>query len=64
KHVEKHLYGSFAVLGVPQVIKTDNGPTQISNRFQHFCALWSIKHRTGVPHSPTGQAIIERAHQA
>ena len=23
--------------------------------------LWDIKHITGIPHSPTGQAIVERA---
>ncbi|NXL36271.1 POK18 protein, partial [Glaucidium brasilianum] len=63
KHVEKHLYSSFAVLGVPRKIKTDNGPAYISGCFQRFCILWGIKHCTGIPHSPTGQAIIERAHQ-
>ena len=63
KHVEKHLYSSFAVLGVPREIKTDNGPAYLSTRFQRFCILWGIKHNTGIPHSPTGQAIVERAHQ-
>lgn len=29
----------------------------------HFLNLWGIKHITGIPHSPTGQAIIERTHQ-
>ena len=28
-----------------------------------FCQLWGIRHITGIPHSPTGQAIVERAHQ-
>ncbi|NWW99874.1 POK19 protein, partial [Caloenas nicobarica] len=63
KHVKKHLQGCFAVLGVPHAIKTDNGPAYISRTFVDFCKLWGIRHHTGIPHSPTGQAIVERAHQ-
>ena len=25
--------------------------------------MWGVKHVTGIPHSPTGQAMIERAHR-
>ena len=25
--------------------------------------MWEVKHVTGIPHSPTGQAMIERAHR-
>ncbi|KFU85004.1 hypothetical protein M959_08555, partial [Chaetura pelagica] len=63
KHVEKHLYASFAALGVPITIKTDNGSAYVSCRFQQFCLTWGIRHVTGIPHSPTGQAMVERAHQ-
>lgn len=28
-----------------------------------FCQLWGVTHHTGIPHSPTGQAIVERANQ-
>ncbi|NWV81271.1 POK18 protein, partial [Dasyornis broadbenti] len=64
RHVEKHLYASFAVLGVPVSIKTDNGPAYASAQFQRLCNLWGIRHDTGIPHNPTRQAIVERAHQA
>ncbi|NXD67058.1 POK18 protein, partial [Eolophus roseicapillus] len=53
---------AFAVLGVPHHIKTDNGPGYISARTQAFLASWSVEHITGIPHSPQGQAIVERAH--
>ncbi|NXW56561.1 POK18 protein, partial [Eurystomus gularis] len=53
---------AFAVLGIPSEIKTDNGPAYISKRVADFLALWGVSHKTGIPHSPTGQAIIERAH--
>ncbi|KAJ7402666.1 hypothetical protein BTVI_84215 [Pitangus sulphuratus] len=29
---------------------------------QEFLALWGVEHRTGIPHSPTGQDIVEQAH--
>ncbi|NWU87220.1 POK19 protein, partial [Onychorhynchus coronatus] len=50
------------VMGVPETIKTDNGPAYVSRSFNQFCILWQIQHHTGIPHSPTGQAIVERAH--
>jgi len=62
RHVIKHLYASFAVLGIPTEIKTDNGPAYTSTKFAQFCVLWGIHHTTGIPHNPTGQAMVERAH--
>ncbi|NXW39609.1 POK7 protein, partial [Phaetusa simplex] len=62
KHVIKHMCAAMAVLGVPQELKTDNGPVYISQQFDHFCKIWGICHTTGIPHSPTGQAIVKRAH--
>ncbi|NWU60115.1 PO113 protein, partial [Dromas ardeola] len=59
KHVIKHMCAAIAVLGVPQELKTDNGPAYTSHSFVHFCALWGIRRRAGIPHSPTGQAIVE-----
>ncbi|NXU16640.1 POK18 protein, partial [Pardalotus punctatus] len=62
KDVEKHLVHAFAVLGMPKELKIDNGPAYTSKEFQNFCQQWGICHVTGIPHSPTGQAIVERAH--
>ncbi|NXC45468.1 POK18 protein, partial [Penelope pileata] len=62
KHVEKHLHAFFTVMGVPRTIKTDNGPAYTATRFQRFCTQWGIRHVTGIPHSPTGQAMVECAH--
>ncbi|NXJ13962.1 POK18 protein, partial [Odontophorus gujanensis] len=53
----------FAVLGVPHSLKTDNGPAYVSKHFADFCNLWGIQHTRGIPHNPTGQATIERAHR-
>ncbi|NXY86026.1 POK19 protein, partial [Alcedo cyanopectus] len=62
-HVRHHLRSCFAVLGVPVTIKTDNGPAYVSCSFHYFSQLWGLQHYTGIPHSSTGQAVIERAHK-
>ncbi|NWV63123.1 POK18 protein, partial [Malurus elegans] len=58
--VIKHLTSCFAVMGVPKQIKTDNSPAYVSKRVNEFLASWGVKHMTGIPYSPTGQAIVER----
>ncbi|KFO94988.1 hypothetical protein N300_00085, partial [Calypte anna] len=63
KDVQKHLMACFAVMGVPKVLKTDNGPAYSSHGMQLGCQQWGISHATGIPHSPTGQAVVERANQ-
>lgn len=61
RDVRRHLTSCFAVLGVPSTIKTDNGPAYNSRPLKQFMQLWNINHVTGIPHSSTGQAIVERA---
>ncbi|NXO16522.1 POK19 protein, partial [Oriolus oriolus] len=60
---KRHLMHAFAVLGIPRELKTDNGPAYVSRAFGNFLQKWGIRHQTGIPHSPTGQAIVERAHK-
>ena len=62
-HVERHLMSCFAVMGVPVEIKTDNGPAYSSQRVARFMTTWGIKHVKGIPHSPMGQAVVERANR-
>ena len=45
---------------IPAQIKTDNAPAYVSNKMKQFFAYCSIKHVTGIPHNPTGKAVIER----
>ena len=49
-------------MGIPSVLKTDNGPAFTSHSFRSFLSEWNITHITGIPYNPQGQAIIERAH--
>ncbi|XP_064267307.1 uncharacterized protein LOC135295140 [Passer domesticus] len=62
--VKKHLLLAFSVLGIPKCIKTDNGPAYKSRELRSFLQQWGIEHKTGIPYSPTGQAMVERAHQS
>ncbi|TRZ07286.1 hypothetical protein HGM15179_019822 [Zosterops borbonicus] len=59
----RHLIFAFSFLGIPKSIKTDNGPAYTSREFCNFLQQWGIEHKTGIPYSPTGQAVVERTHQ-
>lgn len=61
KQVINHCLAAFAVLGSPLELKTDSGPAYASSAFQKFCQQYQIYHKTGIPYSPPGQAIVERA---
>ena len=62
QHVCKHLLACFAVLGVPEIIKTDNGPAYVSQKLRSFVLMWGVKNTTGIAHSATGQGLIECTH--
>ena len=64
KCVKRHLYACFAVIKLPKTLKSNNGPTYTSRALQQFLKIWSIKHSTGIPYNPQGQAIVERANQS
>nr|XP_013796327.1 PREDICTED: endogenous retrovirus group K member 25 Pol protein-like [Apteryx mantelli mantelli] len=64
RDVTHHWLVCFAVLGMPVTIKTDNGPAYFSGRECRFLNTWGISHVTGIPRSPTGQAIVERSHHS
>ncbi|NXM76128.1 POK8 protein, partial [Serilophus lunatus] len=58
----QHLLCAFAVLGVPHQMKTDIGPGYVTQCIKNFLQLWGVRPVTSIPHSPTGQAIVEWAH--
>ena len=51
------------MLGVPEQIKTDNGPAYRSQVVARFLQQWGVKHIWGIPYNSTGQAIVERSHR-
>ncbi|RMC20770.1 hypothetical protein DUI87_01622 [Hirundo rustica rustica] len=58
----KHLIHAFSFLGIPKELKTDNGPAYKSRELCSFLQQWGVEHKTSIPHSPTGQAMVERTH--
>ena len=63
RHCVAHCLEAFSIMRTPKTIKTDNGPRYTSVAFLNFCSHLSISLKTGIPYSPQGQGIIERAHQ-
>ncbi|NXL88528.1 POK6 protein, partial [Alectura lathami] len=59
KDVIKHFYHAFSMLGARRTVKTDNGPACISQKLHLIFQEWGIQHVTGIPHNPTGQAVVE-----
>ncbi|RMC13034.1 hypothetical protein DUI87_10564 [Hirundo rustica rustica] len=59
----KHLIQAFSFMGIPKELKTDNGPAYRSKEFCSFLQQWGVGHKTSIPHSPTGQAVVERTHR-
>ncbi|RMC20809.1 hypothetical protein DUI87_01661 [Hirundo rustica rustica] len=62
RDVIAHWRQAFAVLGIPSAVKTDNGPAYASQQVRQFLQSWGVSHNFGIPHSLTGQAIVERNH--
>ncbi|RMC05636.1 hypothetical protein DUI87_17721 [Hirundo rustica rustica] len=62
RNVIAHWRQAFAVLGIPSAVKTNNGPAYASQKVRQFLQLWGVSHKFGIPHIPTGQAIVESAH--
>ena len=47
-------------LGLPHIIKSDNGPCYNSREFQQFLQHYSIQHQTSSPNHPRSNGFIER----
>ncbi|RMC15620.1 hypothetical protein DUI87_07822 [Hirundo rustica rustica] len=58
-----HLVQAFSFMGIPRELRTDNSLAYHSREFCSFLQQWGVEHKTDIPHSPTGQAVVERTHQ-
>ncbi|NWI75799.1 POK19 protein, partial [Dryoscopus gambensis] len=52
-HACQHFLQAFASLGVPQEIKTDDGPAYTAQKLATFLMNWGVCHTFGIPYSPT-----------
>lgn len=54
------LHGVFCRFGMPESLKTDNGPQFISKEFSEFCEQFGIEHRRTTPYWPQANGEVER----
>ncbi len=54
---------SFATLGLPEVLVTDNGPAFTSAEFAQFLQCNGIRHARTAPYHPASHGLAERAMQ-
>ena len=47
-------------LGLPHIIRIDNGPCYNSKEFQQFLQCYSITHHTSSPHHPRSNGFVEK----
>ena len=47
-------------LGLPHIIRSDNGPCYNSKEFQQFLQHYNITHHTSSPHHPRSNGFVER----
>uniref|UniRef100_A0A3B3HH25 Gypsy retrotransposon integrase-like protein 1 n=1 Tax=Oryzias latipes TaxID=8090 RepID=A0A3B3HH25_ORYLA len=59
--VIEHFKSVFARHGIPDEVRTDNGPQFSSEHFRNFVRCWNFKHVTSSPHFPQSNGEAERA---
>ena len=54
------LFMTVTELGLPHIIRSDNGPFYNSKEFQQFLQCYSITHQTSSPNHPRSNGFVER----
>ena len=49
----------FSEHGIPEVLRSDNGPQYASAQFTDFCIAWGISHKTSSLHYPQSNGFAE-----
>ena len=57
------LRQTFAILGLPSTVVSDNGSCFCSEEFEQFCRANGIKHIKSSPYHPSSNGLAERAVQ-
>ncbi|XP_062699942.1 uncharacterized protein K02A2.6-like, partial [Aedes albopictus] len=54
------LFETFSRFGVPETLRSDNGPQFISEQFKNFCKEYGIVHQKTTPYWPQANGEVER----
>ncbi|XP_058817909.1 uncharacterized protein K02A2.6-like [Topomyia yanbarensis] len=54
------LFETFSRFGVPETLRSDNGPQFISEPFKAFCQEFGIEHQKIIPYWPQANGEVER----
>ena len=58
--VTRFIEEAVSLFGVPEQIRSDNGPQYSGESFKRFCKEYGISHITSSPHYPQSNGFIER----
>ncbi|XP_062533327.1 uncharacterized protein K02A2.6-like [Armigeres subalbatus] len=54
------LFETFSRFGVPETVRSDNGPQFVSDSFRAFCREFGIDHQRTTPYWPQANGEVER----
>ena len=54
------LKAQFARFGIPEIVRSDNGPQYDSAEFADFAKLYGFTHQTSSPRFPQSNGFVER----
>lgn len=63
QHIITAMKGLFRTHGLPDRIRSDNGPPFASNEFESFLRRLGIDHQKGIPYWPQSNGEVERCNQ-
>lgn len=64
KNTIQALHETFCRYGIPESIKSDNGPQFVSESLQSFCTEFGIELRKTTPYWPQANGEVERANKS
>ena len=63
QHVIRSMEAIFRTHGLPEAVRSDNGPLFASREFEGFLDYLGIKHKKGVPYWPQSNGQVEHCNE-